>query len=55
MEKVFVKLRWALRDRDVDKLVDYETYMTEKEKERIEDIANMEEGRSRMDMNYEGN
>ena len=48
MEKVFVKLRWALKDRDVEKEVEYETNMTKEEQERIEDIADMEEAKSRM-------
>ena len=48
MEKVFVKLRWALKDRDLGLEVEYETKMTKEEQERIEDIAYMEEARSRL-------
>ena len=55
MEKVFVKLRWALKDRDIEKEVDYETNMTKEEQERINEISEVEEAKSRMIFDAEGN
>ena len=51
MEKVFVKLRWALKDRELDKEleeVELESIMTEEEKKRVEEISEIEAAKSRM-------
>ena len=51
MEKVFVKLRWALKDRELDKereRVERESILTEEERKRIEEISEVEAARSRM-------
>ena len=53
MEKVFVKLRWALKDRDIEEEVEYETMMTEEEKKRIKEISDEEEVKSRSVFDHE--
>ena len=43
MEKCFVKLRWALKDKGLLEEGDLETLLTEEERKRIDELAEVEE------------
>ena len=53
MEKVFVKLRWALRDKGLMDEVDMETLMTEEEKKRIAELVELIEIKTRSVFNHD--
>ena len=47
LEKASVKLRWHLKDKDLMEEVDMETLMNEEEKQAVDEIAQVEEAKSR--------
>ena len=55
MEKVFVKLRWALRDKDVMDDVELESLMTDEEKKRISELVELEEIKTRSVFDHDKN
>ena len=54
MEKVFVKLRWALKDRDIIEEVELQSLMTKEEQEKFKEMSDVEEVKSRMVFDREG-
>ena len=47
MEKCFVKIRWALRDKGLLDEVDMETLLTDEERAKMEELASIEEAKSK--------
>ena len=47
MKKGFVKLRWALKDKGLLEEVDLETLLTDEERAKIEELADMEEAKTK--------
>ena len=55
MEKVFIKLRWALRDKDVMDDVELESLMTDEEKKRTSELVELEEIKTRSVFDHDKN
>ena len=47
MEKCFVKIRWALRDKGLLDEVDMETLLTDEERAKMEELSSIEEAKSK--------
>ena len=53
MEKCFVKLRWALKDKGLLDEVDFETMLTDEERKKIDELAEVEEAMTKSVFNHD--
>jgi hypothetical protein len=53
MEKCIVKLRWAVKDKGLLEEVDFETMVTDEERKKIDELAEVEEAMTKSVFNHD--